>query len=71
MSKANESISEQLHRLIQESDVSRYRISIETGVSQAALSKFMSGERSLNLPSVDALCRYFGVTLQPIKRKSK
>ena len=48
-------ISEQLKRAILASGKTRYVIAQESGVSQAALSRFMSGERGLTLASVDAI----------------
>jgi transcriptional regulator with XRE-family HTH domain len=46
-----------------ESGVSRYRISKDTGVEQSALSRFMSGERGLDLVSVEKLAEYLGLEL--------
>ncbi len=56
-------MSEQLKRVIRTCGYSRYRIWKETGVSQAALSRFMSGERSLTLDTVDVLADFLGLEL--------
>jgi hypothetical protein len=43
--------------------VSRYRIAADTKISQATLSRFMSGERGLTITAVDRLCDYLGLEL--------
>ena len=47
--------SEQIRTAIQESELTRYEIAKRTGVDQAALSRFMSGERGLSTSSLDKL----------------
>ena len=42
-------VSEQIRQLIDECGVSRYRIAKETGVSEPALSHFMSGKTGLSM----------------------
>lgn len=61
-------VSETLRNAIRNAPVSRYRIACDTGVAESALSRFVSGERSLDLTSVDKLCEYLGLTLQTAKR---
>jgi transcriptional regulator with XRE-family HTH domain len=56
-------ISEQLRRAIDESGMSRYRISRETGINQSVLSRFAHGETSLYLETVDTLCELLGARL--------
>ncbi len=63
-------MSEQQERAIGTCGYSRYHISKETGVSQAALSRFMSGERSLTLDTVDVLADFLGLELVS-KRKGR
>jgi hypothetical protein len=48
--------SEQLRRAIAQSDKTRYRISQETGISEAVLSRFMAEKVGLSMPTVDLLC---------------
>lgn len=55
--------SDDLRRAIQQSGVTRYRISQDTGVSEAVLCKFMQGERGMLLPSIDKLYAYLGLRL--------
>ncbi len=51
------SIAEQLRQAIARSDKTRYRISQESGISQAVLSRFVNRQRELSLANVDALCK--------------
>ena len=52
--------------------VSRYRVSLDTGIAQAILSRFVNGKRGLSMENVDTLCRYLGLELRPTgKGKSK
>ena len=39
------------------------KISLETGISSAVLSRFVRGERTLTLPTADKLARYLGLEL--------
>ena len=43
--------SEELRRAVRECGMSRYAISVQTGIDQATLSRFMKGERGLSLSS--------------------
>jgi transcriptional regulator with XRE-family HTH domain len=62
-------VSEQLRQLIASSVMSRYEIAMQTGVSQAALSRFMSGERGLTTLTVDRLGILFDLEIVPRARK--
>ena len=48
-------LSEQLRQAIVACGLSRYRISQLTGIDQATLSKFMSGDRGLSFNAIDRL----------------
>ncbi|WP_428937286.1 helix-turn-helix domain-containing protein [Fontivita pretiosa] len=65
------SISDRLREAILRSGQSRYAIARATGISQAALSRFMSGKRGLSLGSADKLAEYFGLQLLPASRRRK
>ena len=54
-----------LRKAIERSEASRYAISQATGIPQSALSRFVSGERSISLDYADKLARYFGLELKP------
>ncbi len=63
-------ITEQLRAYIENSGQTRYQIAKETGVSQASLSRFVSGARpTLSMTSLDALAQHLG--LQLIQRKAR
>ena len=67
-------LSEQLRDAILDADVSRYRISQDTGLTEAALSRFVNGVAGLSLDSIDILAEYLEldiVTREPSKRKRR
>jgi len=68
-------LSEQLREAILTAGVSRYRISKELGVSEAQLSRFISGVSGLGQDLIDKIGEYLGLTLvkgdKPKARKSK
>ena len=54
-------LSDQFRAAIREADdagVTRYAISKATGIDQAVLSKFLSGERGMSLESLDKLAAF-------------
>jgi transcriptional regulator with XRE-family HTH domain len=53
--KKREAVSDQIRRLIEECGLTRYQIWQATGIDQATLSRFMSGEGGLSTPALDAL----------------
>ena len=57
------SFSEQLRRAIESSGTSRYALARSVGISDSALSRFMSGERGLNLTSLDKLADALGLQI--------
>jgi transcriptional regulator with XRE-family HTH domain len=64
-------LSEQVRKAIDAAGVTRYRIAKETGLSESALSRFMSGERELSLPAVDRLAEYLGLSLCDQSKQKK
>ena len=62
-------LSEQLRELIVKSGVSRYEISKQTGVSQAALSRFVLGHRGISGKAMDAVGAFLGLTITTKKKK--
>jgi predicted transcriptional regulator len=69
MKKHRALLSDQLRQAISASSLTRYRISQETGISQAALSLFCARKRGLSLPSIDALGALLNLELKTRKRK--
>jgi transcriptional regulator with XRE-family HTH domain len=67
----NMKLSDGLRRAIETSGFSRYRIAKETGVSQAALSRFCSGERGLTLDGIDRIAEFLNIRLCSSKAKPR
>lgn len=61
-------IVETIKREIKKSGLTRYRISLDTGIDQATLCRLMQG-KAMNMETADLLCKYFKLELKPIKRK--
>jgi transcriptional regulator with XRE-family HTH domain len=58
MTTKQKPVSEQLRAAILGADVSRYRISKDLGISEAALSRFVNGAMGLSLKSIDKISEY-------------
>ena len=56
-------LSDQIRQAIVESEYTRYQISQETGLDQAALSKFVHGERGLALENIDKLAAFLNLEI--------
>jgi len=69
MAKRQLPISEQVRQAIRDADCTRYAISKATGIDQAVLSKFLSGERGMSLDSLDKLAAF--LKLDITVRKSR
>lgn len=63
MKRKPEPISDQLRRILRESDVSRYAISKATGIDQAVLSRFLAGTQGLSLETIDAIGHVLNIRL--------
>ncbi len=63
-------VTDTIRRSVQESGETRYRISKETGVPQATLSRLVSGEREPSGALIDTLAEYFGLELRPVVARS-
>jgi len=48
-------ITDQLRRLIDSCGLTRYRIAKETGISESALSRLLSGERGVSAKALDKI----------------
>lgn len=48
-------LTDQVRQAIEDSGLTRYAISQQTGIDQSALSRFMSGKTGLTLASLDRL----------------
>jgi plasmid maintenance system antidote protein VapI len=65
------SFSEQLRQAVRDSELTRYAISVQTGIDQGTLCRFIKGERGISLDSVDRLMECLGLEIQPRRRKRK
>jgi hypothetical protein len=63
------SFSDQLRRAVRESELTRYAISVRTGIDQGTLCRFIRGERGMSLDSVDRLMDCLGLEIRPRHRK--
>ena len=59
-----ELVSQAVRRAVVGSGLSLYRLSVDSGVSYAALHRFMAGERSLSLDGIDKLAAHLGLELR-------
>lgn len=58
-----ESINEQLRKKLRRCGKTRYRLSMETGISQSVLSRFAAGETELTIVNAEKLCTALGIEL--------
>lgn len=63
--------SDQLRAAVLNADVTRYRISKATGISESILSRFVRGDAGLSMEYVDRLADYLELRLVGPKRKPK
>ena len=64
-------ILDELQRRIQTSGKSRYALSKEAGIEEAALSRFMAGTRGLSIDSIEKLAKALGCEIIIRKRKKR
>jgi transcriptional regulator with XRE-family HTH domain len=60
--------SDAIRKAVADSGLSRYRIAKQLGVSQALLSRFMTGKGWLGQPTMDALAELLGLTVTVMKK---
>lgn len=67
MGKRRAKFGDQVRRAIRDSGLSLYRVSMETGISQSMLSRFMAGKMGISLDSLDKIGDLIGlkVSLDP------
>ncbi|MFC1675569.1 helix-turn-helix domain-containing protein [Planctomycetota bacterium] len=63
-------IIETIRKQIKKSGLSRYRISQDTGVDQATLTRLMQG-KTITVETAEILLKYFRIELKPKKSKKK
>ena len=62
------SLIETLRRAIEDSGLTRYEIAKRSGVHKSALSRFVTGERSLSIESIEKIAPVVGVTITARRR---
>ncbi|MFH1731223.1 MAG: helix-turn-helix transcriptional regulator [Planctomycetota bacterium] len=71
MGKKQNTITEGIRRAIRASGQSRYAIAKASGVSEAALSRFMSGKRGLTTATLDRLADVLGLAVVAQRGRSR
>ncbi len=64
MSEPSNSLAVAIRRAFKRSGLTAYRLSKLSGVSESALSRFLSGKMDLRLAVASKLCKALGLTLQ-------
>ena len=66
-------VLDKIRAAIKSSGATRYRIAKDLDISQAQLSRLMSGERGLSIEALERLAEYLGleIILRPKRRKRK
>ncbi len=66
-------ILNQIRKVIESSDVSRYRIAKDVGIDQGQMSRLMNGQSSLSLEALERLCDYLDleIVIQPKPQRAK
>jgi plasmid maintenance system antidote protein VapI len=59
------SLADQLREAVKGCGLTHYRIAKESGVQQTILSRFVTGERNVQLDTAEKLAVYFGMSLSP------
>ena len=62
-------LSDQVRAAVDASGLSRYRICKETGLSQAAMSRFMSGQGGLSMKALDRLADLLDLNITTNRRR--
>ncbi|MHC4947203.1 MAG: helix-turn-helix domain-containing protein [Planctomycetota bacterium] len=68
-SRRRETLSDQIRRAVLDSDLTRYRIWQETGIDQAALSRFVRGDAGLSLDALDRLADLLDLNIVAGRRR--
>ena len=63
--------ADQIRRLIDRSEKTRYRIALEAGIDHATMSRFMTGKAGLSMEALNALADLLGWEIVVKETKSK
>jgi plasmid maintenance system antidote protein VapI len=61
---ASQSFADTIRQAILSSGKTAYAIAHQSGVAQAVLSRFMTGERGITLETAEKFCRTLGLVLR-------
>ncbi len=66
-------ILDDIRKAIKSSDVTRYRISKDTGINESQLSALMAGRKGLSIVALEKLADYLGleVVTRPKRERKK
>jgi predicted transcriptional regulator len=65
-----DTFTDQLKQAIRDSGMTRYAISVQTGIAGSTLCKFLKGQRGMSLDSVNRLMECLELEIRP-RRKRK
>ena len=68
---AKQSATDTIRAAIESLPISRHQVSLDTGISESLLSRFVNGTRGLSTESVDLLCEYLDLELVPKQSKKR
>jgi predicted XRE-type DNA-binding protein len=64
-------LSDQIRKAVDQSDMTRYRICMETDIDQPSMSRFMAGKVGMSLERLDRLADLLDLRLEaPIKHRT-
>ncbi len=63
MGKRRIQLSDQVRKAVEDCGQTRYRISMETGIDQATLCRFMCGSHGLPMRTLDKLADYLDLNI--------
>ena len=69
--KRSKLVSDQVRQAIDDSGLTRYRISKETGISETALALFYNGQRGLSMKALNALGEFLQLTIHLGRKPEK
>lgn len=69
--KRTKLLTDQVRQAIDNSGLTRYRISKETGISETALALFYNGHRGLSMEALNALGEFLELTIIMRRKPSK
>jgi transcriptional regulator with XRE-family HTH domain len=62
---------EELRRAVKDCGLTHNELARRTGVSQPQISRFVNGQRLLNLDGAAKICAYLGLRLTPVRNKRR